>query len=149
MTKTEQWEKIQEILLSNKASKKLTSALEELLKPKNGGTSMFPPKLDKDGNITELYCQWHKKYEPVDNFKTSTKSKTGYHYECKDAEKEWNLYAKEIKAQESELTKLVDKILDGEIEQVKAKELSDDIKTQIAALKEARKNKVNFENFVK
>ena len=132
MNKTEQWAKVQEILSQHKASKKLTEALTELLKPKTGGhTNEFPPKLDKDGNIVELYCQWHKKYEPVDAFKISKKSKTGRHYECKEAE----------------VQTILTKLLDGEIKQTEAKAQSEHIRAEIEKIKEARKNKINFKDF--
>jgi len=148
MTKTEQWKKVQEILSQHKASKKLTEALTELLKPKSGGhTNEFPPKLDKDGNIVELYCQWHKQYEPVSEFRKSPKSKSGYHYECNTALKDWHAYGKLIKAKEAETQTILTKLLDGEIEQTEAKELSEQIKQDIEKLKEARKNKINFEDF--
>jgi len=148
MNKTEQWAKVQEILSQHKASKKLTEALTELLKPKTGGhTNEFPPKLDKDGNIVELYCQWHKKYEPVDAFKISKKSKTGRHYECKEAEQEWHEYGKMIKAKEAEVQTILTKLLDGEIKQTEAKAQSEHIRAEIEKIKEARKNKINFKDF--
>jgi len=148
MNKTQQWEAVLEILSQHKTTKKIEAALADILKPKSSGhSSEFPPKVDKDGNITELYCQWHKEYEPVEGFRKSPKSKSGYHYECNVALKDWAEYGKMIKAKESETQDILAKLLDGEIEQTEAKTLSEQLKADIETIKEARKNKVNVADF--
>jgi len=54
MTKTQQWDLVKEILTNGKVSKKVQSQLEDILAPKTSGGSIYPPKLDEDGNILNL-----------------------------------------------------------------------------------------------
>lgn len=146
MNKTQQWEAIKAILTNGKVSKKVQAELEELLAPKSGGGTIYPPKVDKDGNITELYCTWHKEYEPVEKFKKSPKAKSGYHYECTDAEAEWKKYVSAINKLKKETADTVNKILDGEIDVKEAKELKDANEAKIEQYMECRKNKVDFKD---
>jgi hypothetical protein len=149
MTKTELWNEVQSLLVTHKAKAALISSLEALLAPKQGGSTIInPPRLNEDGEIVEVYCQWHKQYEPVEDFATSSKSKTGVHYECKVASKEWQKYAKEIKTKEDEIKGLLNKILDGEIEQADAKVISETLKAEIASLNEARANKIDLDVYL-
>jgi len=147
MTKTQQWDLVKEILTNGKVSKKVQSQLEDILAPKTSGGSIYPPKLDEDGNITELYCNWHKEYEPVENFKKSPKAKSGYHYECKDAEKEWKKYTSKINEIKKEITTIVNGILDETISVEDAKVQKGVKELEIEKYLEGRKNKVNFSDF--
>ena len=86
MTKTQQWVEVQELLTTNKASKALTQALEILLAPKSS-SSTNPPKLDKDGNITEAWCRFHERYEKVSSMVMSAGKSKGY---CRASISKWN-----------------------------------------------------------
>jgi len=94
MTKTNQWIEVQKLLEDNKASKALKEALELLLAPKSGGSSANPPKVDKDGNITEAYCRYHERYEKVENMVMSQGKSKGY---CKASISLWNKINSDIK----------------------------------------------------
>lgn len=145
MKKTELWDTISNLLKAHNASEELTNELAGLIKPKVGGAKgpTHEPVRDENGTIIEVYCQWHKCYEPVEAFSTS-KSATGYHHECKEAVREWQKYARAIKAKEAEIATILDRVLDGEIDQNQAKVMSDNLKADIKNLTELRLNKVNF-----
>jgi hypothetical protein len=103
-TKTTVWADVQAILVANKANKALTAALEAILAPKTGGGgSVNPPKVDKDGNITEAYCKFHQRYEVVSDMVLSNGKSKGY---CKAALSKWtksNAKAKSLEAEASAL----------------------------------------------
>jgi len=147
MTKTEQWELVKEILTNGKVSKKVQSELEVILAPKTSGGSIYPPKVDKDNNIIELYCNWHKEYEPAENFKKSPKAKSGYHYECKDAETEWKKYASKINEIKAEISTIVNSVLDETISVEEAKAQKSDKEKEIEKYIKGRRDKIDFADF--
>lgn len=104
MTKTKLWEEVQKLLADNKASAKLTSALQELLSPKTAA-SQNPPKVDKDGNITHVYCRFHKQYEPVANMVMSGGKSKGY---CKASISLWNKMNSNIKKLNAQVTEAIE-----------------------------------------
>jgi hypothetical protein len=150
MKKAELLKTVQDMLITNNISEsdKLYLELTKLLEPKKGGGSSleFEPKLDKDGNISELYCRWFKEYRAVDSFNKSTKSKTGYHYECKAAEVEWKKYTKCIKKLKDSLEAITNNILDEVITLEEGKIQREETNRKIATLEECRLNKVMFED---
>ena len=129
MTKTELWDEVQELLVANKANKALTSALEELLKPKaGGGNSKNPPK-EIDG-VMHYYCRFHDAYEPQDNMVMSSGKSKGY---CKASISIWNKRNSAIKSKQAEIGELVAL---GDFEQ--AKECSDELKLLQAELNDPK-----------
>ena len=149
MKKAELWDNILNILKQHNASEDLTKELGQLLATKERvvHVKINEPLKDENGNITHIFCVWHKEYEPIEEFAKSTKSATGVHYECKAASAEWQEYAKRIKHKEAELSKILDSILDGSLSQIEAKAKSDTLKVEIEAMKTARINKVNVVDF--
>ena len=143
MNKAQTWEAVQAILEQHKHDKRLAAELELLLAPKSGGGVTFPPKLDDDGNIIELYCAWHKQYEPVEDFKF-IKSKDKYHYECLVAEKEWTKYAKAINKIKDDIKNLINDVIDGNITPEEAKEIKETKESEIKSLETKRKNKEDY-----
>ena len=125
MTKTQLWNEVQELLVANKANKALTSALEELLKPKAGGGSMQNPPKEIEGTML-YYCRFHQAYEPAENMVMSNEKSKGY---CKAAISIWNKRNSAIKTKEAEISELV--IL-GDFEQ--AKECSGELQAMKAEL---------------
>jgi hypothetical protein len=103
-TKTTVWADVQAILVANKANKALTAALEAILAPKVGGGSINPPKVDKDGNITEAYCKFHQRYEVVSDMVLSLGKSKGY---CKASISKWNKTNAKIKSLEAESSALL------------------------------------------
>ena len=142
MTKTQTWELVEQALKAHKANKKLVAELTELLAPK--GKSIANEPFTNDDGVLMVWCVWHKEYEPSTEFRVSKTTKTGYHHECNVALKNWHHYAKLIKAKEAEMKGLVDKILEGEMEQTEAKALSENIKAEIAQLTQDRLNKITI-----
>lgn len=146
-TKKEQWELIQGLLKDNKIkdSSKLFKGLEDLLAPKTRSVSNEFPPIIVDGEITEVYCIWFKEYRKVEDFSKSTKSKTGYHYECKDAEKEWHKYGKRIKELKAELEMEMNSVFDGIKTAEEVKEIRTNILKETKLLESDRKAKINFD----
>ena len=113
------------------------------------GTEIFNPEIHTIDDITSIYCQWFKEYRLVKNedntlnFSKSTKSKTGYHYECKEAEKHWKAYAKEIAQAKEDILMEKNAVLDGvkTVEEAKA-EISA-LESLLHTLETNRANKVN------
>ena len=91
MTKTQTWENVQALLVEQKASKKLTQALEELLAPK-ASSSTNPPK-EIDG-VMNYYCRFHQAYEPESHMVMSAGKSKGY---CKASISKWNKMNASIK----------------------------------------------------
>lgn len=133
LTKAQVWTNVQtqveELLSNSKVSKKfseeLLNILEANIAPKaGGGTSLNPPKLDKDGNIVEAYCRFHQQYEPVENMVMSNGKSKGY---CKASMSLWNKTNAKIKKLDSEA---VDAMSDADFDKAQkiakeAKELKD------------------------
>ena len=125
MTKTQLWTEVQELLVANKANKALTSALEELLKPKAGGGNVQNPPKEIDG-VMHYYCRFHQAYEPETNMVMSSGKSKGY---CKASISIWNKRNSAIKTKQAEIGELVAL---GDFEQ--AKECSDELKLMQAEL---------------
>jgi len=118
MTKTEAWNAVEEVLKAHKASKNLTEALEELLKPKKGGGhSSHPPITNDKGEIVEAWCRYHQAYEPIGHMVIDTKTGKSKGY-CKASS--W-LSNKRRKESRELALKAIDAMTDGDLE--KAKEL--------------------------
>ena len=139
------------IELSSELAKELLSLVA--VKTKSSSPKVDNPPLVGDryyselehsiSDITDLYCNWFKEYRPVSEFNKSTKSKTGYHYECKEAEKHWKQYAKDIAQCKEDITLEKNAVLDGvkTIEEAKA-EISQ-LEAQLSQLESDRLNKIN------
>lgn len=149
MKKTELNSQITSILernkieLSSELAKELLSLVAVKTKSSNSNKEENLPKYDENNNITDLYCNWFKEYRPVSEFNKSTKSKTGYHYESKEAEKHWKQYAKDIAQCKEDITLEKNAVLDGvkTIEEAKA-EISQ-LEAQLSQLESDRLNKIN------
>lgn len=158
MTKTELYNAVKtevaELLTNSDAIKKNHSeALIELLNDKvfdkylapKRRVSEFEDYVDEETGETMHYCLWHKKYEPITEFSTKNGKAVG---ECKEAVKEWHKYAKAIKDIEAEIGDLINKVLDDEISNTEAKALRDEKLAKIESLKNARLEKINFEDYL-
>lgn len=147
MTKKETLEQVTKLLSQHKVAKTsdLYKELTKMFEPKKAGHSTeFPDKVDKNGNITEKYCGWFKEYRPIEEF--AKKGVKGYHYECKDAEKEWHKYAKEIKATKEQIAELTNDILDEKISIEDGKAKRSELTKLIEQLESDRKAKINFDD---
>jgi hypothetical protein len=124
MNKAELWAQAQIILGAHKASKELSAELEELLKPKSGGSSINPPKLNANGEIIEAWCKFHQRYELVKDIVLSNGKPKGY---CKAGISLWNKTNSDIKKIESKAVEFMSegKFEEAQKEAQKAKELKD------------------------
>ena len=69
-------------------------------------TSQKKPKTfrtDDSGRITEIFCYYHKKWEPVELYGTKTSSHTGYNTMCKTGVNQWTKQQKEAEKSRTEV----------------------------------------------
>ena len=134
-TKTETYKNVMAEVLALEIPKgkmeMLQAILDEHLKPKVA-TGATPPKLDKDGNIIEAWCRYHKRYEVVENMVISAGKSKGY---CKAGIAAWNRAGVKIKRLQEEMTRFMG---DGDFEE--AQKCAIDIKEMSA-------NRNNPDNF--
>ena len=130
MSKKETWNNVkvavQDLLetqpkLSNKFKDSLWDILTSNLEPK-GSTSLYPPKLDDEGNIVESWCRFHKRYEVIEDMVISKGKPKGY---CRASISKWNKTNSNIKKLDSEA---VEAMSEGNFEEaqeiaLKSKEL--------------------------
>ncbi len=116
MNKTELWNKVQEILVANKANKALTEELELLLSVKTRSVTKQVPKYAEDGTtILELYCDYTERYHDVSEFTLSKGHKFGYSYNSKIAKLEMKKYNDKLKSLTKNTADSVNLLLDNEI----------------------------------
>lgn len=129
MTKKETNEQVVALCTEHGASDELTAALNELTKPKVGGGSSDVNDytvFDADGNVTHVFCTYHKKWEPIEDedgeaiFKTNDKVKNGFDRECMDATASWRNESKVFKATKDGA---IQDLLDGNIDNDAAKKI--------------------------
>lgn len=120
MSKTNQWNEVQELLNAQaKLPKGLYEALELILKPKQGGGVSNTFKV-VDG-VTYYYCRFHQTYEAQELMVMSSGKSKGY---CKASISVWNKRNSALKKKEAEISELV---MAGDFEQ--AKECSEELQT--------------------
>jgi len=106
MTKAQLITEVQNTLVAHKANKKLTEAIEELLrqyaptKKSGGGRDKV---IEIDGQ-TFVWCTRHEQYEPAEIFRTKGDK---YDPTCLFAAKRWGQYTKEINKAQKALTEAV------------------------------------------
>ena len=162
MTKTALNSTIQEILTRNGIELSSQLAIDLLglsikaprvVVPQNPplvGEIPFDSLVHSIDDITDIYCQWFKEYKKVKNekgelnFSKSSKSKTGYHYECKEAESHWKLYAKDIAQIKEDILMEKNAVLDGIKTIEEAKEEIASLELKLNKLTDLRLNKVNY-----
>jgi len=136
MTKQKLHETVLALCVQHKANKPLTDALSELTKPKVGGSSDVNDYtvFDTDGNVTHIFCTYHKLWEPVIGvrededgediefplFKINEKTKNGYERECTEGTTSWREQTKVFKTTNDSV---IADMLEGAINNVKAKGL--------------------------
>jgi len=113
MKKSEQWKLIKELCAEHKANKKLTEALEKLLAPKVGGSTIDRKEPIVEDGVTKLWCTKFLKYLPESEFKVY-KGKP-LHF-CIEAEKMFNEFMKTTKKLKEEREALMTSILDGDLD---------------------------------
>lgn len=124
-----QFETIYNILKANegkKLSKKLMDELTNCMISK-GGQKTF--KLDDEGNVTHIFCYYHKEWEEVSSIPYGKKSSTahGLNTMCKEGVSNWTKQQRRMK---QEKDALLQQLLDGTILQEELQALTNDIEAR-------------------
>jgi len=123
-----------QLMLDNKASKKLTAAvlllLEDYSKTSNNDTVKHEKNITLDG-IDYRWCNRHAVYEPTTNFKQKDS--------CKLAVKVWSEFGSRIKKLQTRLDVELD------MEELDTKEIKS-LNIEIKELKEVRGGRYDFES---
>lgn len=110
MTKKKLHETIMGLCEEHNVSDKFKNAIDELTKPKAGGSSDVNDYtvFDEAGQPVYIFCAYHKRWEPVvtENedgeevslFTADEKSKNGFKRSCDEGDKQWREQAKEFNA---------------------------------------------------
>lgn len=129
MNKTELNKALIDGLTEMGATEEQIAFVDELTKPKAGGGASDVNDytvFDSDGNVTHIFCTYHKKWEPIEDaegeavFKENEKSKNGYARTCNEGEAAWKSQAKTFKTTKDGIVK---DLLEGEIDNETAKSL--------------------------
>ncbi len=118
-------------LIEGNVTDEVMAQVVEALKPKAGGKANvgdYTAYAEDGTTITDVFCTIHKKWEPVENdegeanFREDAKSKNGLQRYCIEGAKQWTAAAKAHKASKDGI--MAD-LLEGEIDNIQAKELLD------------------------
>lgn len=100
---------IVELLEQNKDAK-VSDVLEQVIaltsaKTGGGGRTSNQVLRDDKGNVTHIFCYYHKMWEPVDKveFGKKASSPTGYSNMCKEGTSQWSKQQREAKKAKEEL----------------------------------------------
>jgi hypothetical protein len=112
-----QFEELYTLLVDNK-NKKVSTVLPqliELMAKKNNASGKAQTFIkDEDGNVTHVYCYYHKKWEDVTVAEYGSKkgTATGLNTMCKDGVSNWTKQQRAKKQAEAEL---ITKVVNGEL----------------------------------
>lgn len=129
MTIKTQFTTLHNLLLDN-AGKKLTPKLiaqfEELMTSKVMAKTF---KKDDEGNVTHIFCYYHKEWEEVANVPYGNKASTahGYNTMCKEGVSNWT---KQQRVMKQAKAKLLDDVSNGEVEASDLPRLLEEIELQ-------------------
>lgn len=129
-----QYQEIHALLENNKTRKVSTimPQLLELMERKSaGGADGKTFILNDEGQVTHIFCYYHKKWESVElcEYGTKTNSTTGLNTMCKEGVKAWNAQQKEIKSLDQVL---LQEVVEGKLEPTK---IADEKVARIASIK--------------
>lgn len=77
-----------ELLEANK-DKKISSILDQVLEIASSKKRPVTYRTDEQGNITHIFCWYHKEWEPVEWYGKKASSHTGYNTMCKQGVNQW------------------------------------------------------------
>ena len=112
-----QFVEVYELLEAN-SSKKVSTILPELIelmsRKTNGGTNGHTYKKDDEGNVTHVFCYYHKEWEDVTEVEYGAKkgTATGLNTMCKEGVSNWTKQQRAKKKAEAEL---LTKVASGEL----------------------------------
>lgn len=109
-----------EILEANK-NKKVSTLLPQLIEIMTAKQSQKNFLQDEEGNVTHVFCYYHKQWEDiaVAEYGTKKSSASGLNSMCKEGVSAWTKQQKLIKALDQQALEL---IMSGDLEPAEAKE---------------------------
>lgn len=129
MTKSKVWEEAQAICKKFELGEEVLASFEDLLAPKVGGGGtgrVATPEdytvFDANGEVTHVFCNAHKMWEPVSEFKADEKSKNGFKRECILSTTQYNAWNNQTIASKKAI---INDVLDGVITGSEAKAMID------------------------
>lgn len=130
MTIKKQYEDLYNFLKSNKNKKVSTifDELKEMMSRQNAGGNTKTFVTDENGNVTHVFCYYHKKWESVDVAAYSAKKSqaSGLNTMCKEGQSQWNRQQNEAKkAREDALMQ----VASGELEATELNDILQSIET--------------------
>lgn len=99
-------------LLQNNKDKKVSSILDEVLELVTSKKRETTVRYNDDGIPKEIFCWYHKEWEPVDWYGTKKSSHTGYNTMCKVGVNQWTTQQAEAKKAKA---KVLEDVAEGEI----------------------------------
>lgn len=100
-------------LLQDNKDKKVSSILDEVLELVTSKKRETTVRYDEDGAVKEIFCWYHKEWEPVEWYGAKKSSHSGYNTMCKVGVNQWTAQqalAKKAKA------KVLEDVAKGEIQ---------------------------------
>lgn len=136
MTIKKQFEELVALLEANK-SKKVSTILPEILELCSAKQQAKTFKLNEEGEVTHVYCYYHKQWEDVSECPYGTKksSASGLNSMCKVGYNQWSKQQRDYKKAKEEL---LQQVADGEV-------LGGDVPGLLEELEEARTQIVPLE----
>lgn len=106
MTIKKVYSELFEVLEANQ-NKKVETILPQLLELMSAKTSNKNFVTDDKGQVTHIYCYYHKKWESVEHYGLKKSSPSGYNSMCKEGVNQWTKQQRDFKkGQENLLTQL-------------------------------------------
>lgn len=102
-------------LLQANTDKKVSTLLPQILELATAKTAQETYRTDEDGNVTEIFCWYHKEWEALEDHEYGAKAntKTGYNRMCKVGVNTWTKQQSDAKKAKA---KLIDDVASGKIE---------------------------------
>ena len=102
-------------LLLNNEKKKVSDLMPEILKLMNSKTSDLNHRVDANGNVTHMFCYYHKQWEDIIAYPYGSKSNstTGLNTMCKIGVNKWTKQQRVYKQSKAEL---LDQLASGDLE---------------------------------
>ena len=128
---------IYDILEAN-ANKKVSTILPQLIELMSAKTKSSAVRRDEDGNVTHIFCYYHKEWEDVTQVEYGSKkhSSTGLNTMCKVGASQWS---KQQRVAKQAKAKLLEQVALGEVAGEDVSALMDEIeaeRTKIVPLSE-------------
>tara|TARA_R110002049_G_scaffold109985_1_gene258963 strand:+ start:101 stop:544 length:444 start_codon:yes stop_codon:yes gene_type:complete len=132
MNTKKQFEEIVALLEANK-SKKVSSILPEILEMTKAKQQAKNFKVDEDGNVTHVYCYYHKAWEDVSECPYGAKksSASGLNSMCKVGYNQWSKQQRDFKKAKDAL---LQQVADGEVEASELNNMLDNLEAERVAI---------------